>query len=348
MSENVRHRPLKLDPWAASSLLQKAIRRGETELAQRAGRLLYGYRGPAVFHRLCTIAVEDIGIADPDLLHEVARIGTDKALREILGSDAELIDNLCARMAGAVKDRSADYLISAATKLESAASELIALKHMPPEELVKVAADHGVPLIRRAVAALLACADNDAINAKLQPDRVEKLLDAFPVKLLPLHDAVLRLAHARSHPFCIMLPLIWSRWWHFGAQSKVVADELPGTEYLDGIPLYVFDFHTSAGKHAISRFAAENEELASLLTHWVPIGTHAEAAAIAAFYADAAPVARRLKWSCGSLLSYVGFLADMNGASCPRDGATPILECVRGNLEHLNRRRCAALGRNPR
>ena len=66
---------LNLDPWAASSLLQKAIRRGETALAQQAAAKLHGQRGNGIWRRLMTIAVEDIGIADVQLISDVVRLG---------------------------------------------------------------------------------------------------------------------------------------------------------------------------------------------------------------------------------------------------------------------------------
>lgn len=336
--------PLKLDPWAASSLLQKAIRRGEAGLASRAGLTLYRQRGPAVFKRLCMIAVEDIGLADISLIQDVVRIGTDKSLRSVLGSDAELIDDLCSRMASAPKDRSADYLICAATKLETALADRAELKNEPVSKLIGIATDENAILVRRAVAALLACG-SAGDDQPVQPAHVAHLLDAFPVKPLPLHDAVLRLIQVRAHPFCLMLPLIWSRWWHSGAGSDVVEDELPPAEFVGDVPLYAYDFHTAAGKQAIARFACENDAVAATLRACVPERNWISVAEIAAFYADAAPVARRLEWSGGNLLPSMGLNADMVGAGCPIAGITPILESVRSNLDHLNAMRRLALGR---
>src|SRR5438105_12366516 len=113
MPDNSHHDLLKLGPWTGSSLLQKSIRRGETELAQEAAMLLYRYRGTAVWRRLITIVIEDVGIAGLDLVSEVVRLGTDKALRAVLGSEAELLADLTAKLAAAPKDRGSDYLNSA-------------------------------------------------------------------------------------------------------------------------------------------------------------------------------------------------------------------------------------------
>lgn len=53
-----------IDAWTASSLLQKAIRRGETEYAQAAAINFHKLRGNAIWRRLTLIAYEDIGIGD--------------------------------------------------------------------------------------------------------------------------------------------------------------------------------------------------------------------------------------------------------------------------------------------
>ena len=335
---------LRLDPWSASSLLQKAIRRGEIQIAQAAAQSLHRQRGAAIWRRLSAIAVEDVGIADVGLVQEVTRIATDKALRAVLGPDAQLIDDLSLRMATATKDRSADYLYCAATKLETAWTERRELARLPFDKLVNVASDDHVPITRRAVAALLACAIDGGADGILNPDQVERLLDALPVKSLPLHDATRQLARIRAHPFCLMLPLIWSRWWHFGAGGEVVEEKLPISEFVCGVPLYTFDKHTAAGKQAISRFARENADMKRVLSRWVAKDKRIPVAEMAAFYTDAMPVSRKLRWACSEALEELGRLADMGMAGCPFDGVHAVLAATRSNLEDLNghRRRAHA------
>jgi hypothetical protein len=51
--------PIAADPWVISSLLQKSIRRGETEIARRAALTLFKHRGSSVWRRLMVIAFED-------------------------------------------------------------------------------------------------------------------------------------------------------------------------------------------------------------------------------------------------------------------------------------------------
>ena len=61
--------PIAADPWLISSLLQKSIRRGETDIARRAALTLSKHRGAAIWRRLIVIAFEDIGIAPDQCLH---------------------------------------------------------------------------------------------------------------------------------------------------------------------------------------------------------------------------------------------------------------------------------------
>jgi replication-associated recombination protein RarA len=58
---------LRCNRWIASSALQKAIRRGEIAIAQRAAFALHRDDRSATWRRLIAIAFEDIGPADIDV-----------------------------------------------------------------------------------------------------------------------------------------------------------------------------------------------------------------------------------------------------------------------------------------
>ena len=65
--------PLPIDPWLASSLLQKAIRRGEADVAARAALTLFRLRRAAIWRRFMVIAFEDVGAASIDALFVAVR-----------------------------------------------------------------------------------------------------------------------------------------------------------------------------------------------------------------------------------------------------------------------------------
>ena len=154
-----------------------------------------------------------------------------------------------------------------------------------------------------------------------------------------------QLTRIRAHAFALMLPILWSRWDHFGGEHTITTEPMRSSECLGGIPLYTFDQHTSLGKTAIARFACQNQQVAALLRKWVPEHRRADVAGIAAFYADAAAVQLAFRWPTGDLLSQMGAIADMSGAGCALDGAAPILATVSEQLAHLNWLRRSALQR---
>jgi replication-associated recombination protein RarA len=63
--------PLKISPWLAMSLLQKAIRRSESELAQYAAATLLLIAPDRLWRRCGAAAFEEIGVAD---LHTVSLV----------------------------------------------------------------------------------------------------------------------------------------------------------------------------------------------------------------------------------------------------------------------------------
>src|ERR1700674_1297397 len=79
--------PIAADPWIVSSLLQKSIRRGETEIAQRAALTLFKLRGSAVWRRFMVIAFEDVGIGSIDAVTITVAAGSDAACRKACGGD---------------------------------------------------------------------------------------------------------------------------------------------------------------------------------------------------------------------------------------------------------------------
>ena len=334
---------LKLDPWAVSSLLHKAIRRGEVELAQWAAVSLYQYRGQAIWRRLTNIAFEDIGIADPDLVLEITRIATDKQLRAVLGADLDLIADLTRKMAEAPKDRSTDYLICATLKLDHGRAQQAELAPKPIPELIEIAADTEQPLIRRAAASLVACTMDDKVIVGRPLDRVFAALQANDPD--PLCDAVRLAATKGLGAYILMAPLLWSAY-RKGQPRHPVPQSVPTPEWFHGMPLYIYDKHTAAGKKAITRLAQECSDVRAVLVDHVPPIARIKAALMGAFYADAVPISLRFDWRQSRDLEDLGFEADMHGAGCAAKGMRPVLVAVRDNMAALNaRRRDAVLSR---
>lgn len=341
MSENPHHHSLKLDPWAASSLLQKAIRRGEEFLAQQALSALYRYRGQAVWRRLAIIALEDVGIADPDLVWDCVRLASDPTERASRCFD--VLAELTARLASAPKDRSADYVLSGATLLETAQHDRREFDTWDRSAKLQMATADLEPVTRRAVAALSACTVATGSEELVDEKAARLFARAFPNVPDSLLKSALSLTGRNSHPFGLMLVLIWSQYEFTGGPCGYSNPPLPPAEYANGIPLYTFDKHTAVGKRAIAKLVEVSPKLREVLRQHVPEQDWTSVAEMAAFYADAAPVACRLEWFASELLEFGGFIADMEAAACPMTGASSVLECIKNNLTHLNQLRRDAL-----
>ena len=85
----------------ANSLLQKSIRRGEVEVAQRAA-LTFLAKGSAIWRRIIIIAFEDIGAGSADVVAMAVAGSTDVKWRKQSGGDMVVAAHLARLLAEAV------------------------------------------------------------------------------------------------------------------------------------------------------------------------------------------------------------------------------------------------------
>jgi hypothetical protein len=124
---------------------------------------------------------------------------------------------------------------------------------------------------------------------------------------------------------------------HSSGQQPSIADvAVPKTRFCRGIPVYALDKHTAAGQHAIGIFVSESLRVGDTIAQFAPDFRARDIAAMAAYYVDATPIARRLMWSQSVELEAIGLYSDMLSAGCPREGVNPVVEAVRDELNHLN------------
>src|SRR4051812_17875307 len=106
--------PFEEDGWIVSSVLQKSIRRGDVETAQRAALTLFLQRGSAIWRRLMVIAFEDVGVGSDAALASCVAVASNPNWRKANGGNEHAAIEVAGMLAEAPKDRSADYLICAA------------------------------------------------------------------------------------------------------------------------------------------------------------------------------------------------------------------------------------------
>jgi hypothetical protein len=320
---------LRLNLFEASSLLQKAIRRGEEGLAERAMVRLCRLRSLDVAARLLAIAFEDVGIDSVKALIKTVAVCADASASE------GALCGIARLLAKATKDRASSHLAAAAKShpiFEDARRIVGESSHSARLDLI---AEDDASLTVRAIAALRCSGLNWNGGRGERSDPLDWTL-AFGRLGVPA-DLLLatRTAFIRAHkPAIVMAPLIWLDV-NRGFRPSVTECQMPEAAAVDGVPLYIFDKHTAIGRTAIQRLARESQPVRDALSS-VPSSGAREIASIAAFYADGAPVARRLKWEGAAALESLGVEADMLRAGAPPASIGPILAGVRDNLGHLN------------
>jgi hypothetical protein len=329
--------PLQIDPWVASSLLQKAIRRGDVELAERAAITLHLHRGSGIWRRFLIIAFEDVGIGSVAALINTVVAATNRAWRTNNGGDEATACLIARSLVLAPKDRSPDHLIGSAWSHPALEETRVTMADRSLVQRLELVADISLPLPMRAMAAWHSSGIEWGRERRVGTGNLTALMSAFQQLGVPTDflEATRRAAIKTREPIVIMAPLLWLAAGRTPAPS-VVKCSVPTSPTIDGVPMYAFDKHTALGKAAIHQLARENEAVRGVLSAYVRHDQAREAACMAAFYADAAPVSLRLDWKGSAELEALGIENDMLRAGVPLEGIEPILTVVRDNLDHLN------------
>jgi hypothetical protein len=206
-----RPRLLAIDPWVASSLLHKAIRRGDVDLAERAAFTLTRHRGQGIWRPLIAIAFEDVGVGFVAALIQTTAACTSAAWLLTVGGD-ELAFRIVVRLlAEAPKDRSPDLLICAAHDHPTLERDRREVGAMSLDQRIQLVADTTSPLPMRAIAAWYASGVEWGKERRIGRGDLPGLMGAFrdlgvPADLVSAtHVAAMR----TREPIVVMTPLIW-------------------------------------------------------------------------------------------------------------------------------------------
>jgi len=328
--------PLKCDRWIASSLLQKSIRRGDADLAYRAGCRFLELDRSGIWRRLIIIAFEDVGVGDIRALIDTVFAIASADFRRTCG-EASVLKFIVRRLAEAPKDRSGDYLICAAHDHPCFSGVRDACRRASLFERLQLLADFSQPLANRAVAAWFASGINWRYDRQVQGGDLRALAGAYRDLGAGEELAYSIVLAAKRVPEALvaLAPLIWLEVQR-GGLTTICNNPVPETETISGVPLYAFDKHTRIGKRAIERLVSENKPFRDCIVRFLTKGSPRKAAEIAAFYADAAPLARRLDWAQSDALERLGIEADFNAAGLRLEGIDPVRAAMKAALDQLN------------
>lgn len=129
--------------WLLVSCLQKAIRKGFSDLAVEYADYLYDIDRSSLLYRLSVIAIEDIGLGNVDLIHEFMETQIKIANIEIAGGKSYTLKMVRA-FSESVKDRSACDLC--------ALSFMNEFESKTPQENEKMFLSETAPVVNRLIA----------------------------------------------------------------------------------------------------------------------------------------------------------------------------------------------------
>jgi hypothetical protein len=330
-------KPLKADQWVVNSLLQKSIRRGEVEVAQRAALTFLRQRGSALWRRFIIIAFEDVGAASPEAVAMTVIASTDASWRKRSGGNAVVATCLARLLAESPKSRSAEHLITSSDQHPSFEKERRLVRTSSTADNLNTVANKSSSLAHRALAGWSASGIGWK-GEKVADKDMPGLLDTYrrldvPEELV----AVTGIAAAASRePITLMVPLVWLAA-NEAQEPTTVHRDVPRSSVIDGVPNYALDKHTRTGRETIRELIKYNSEIRKCLEQYVARPQRNDAAYMAAFYADAAPLARNLVWWGGDELEALGTEADLLKVGVSPDGIAPLLRVFRENVQHLDK-----------
>ena len=326
------------DRWILLSALQKAVRRGETNIALSAAFTLLASDRAALFRRLPVIVLEDVGVGALNCTTGVIAASTNAAWRKSVGGDAHVLHALVSWVCRVPKCRAADNAILAGKDHPVFEGERERIGGMGTGQLVDVVADSSQPTTTRVMAAWrLAGTDRYPSTCwSAQRGDLDALFTAFdragvPMRLLAACRAAVGLMR---YPLPISLPVVWSA--VQGRPSEVQDCSVSPLTLANGVPTYALGKHTRLGKQALRMLTEQCDGLRRHLEQQSGCTSWTGAVGAAHFHVESAELGKQLLWGEACALERLGAAGDLNTFGIPVEAAPGFLNCFRTHLSNLD------------
>lgn len=284
---------LRIDAHTAASLLQKSIRRGRDDLALKAGQRLFDLQPSRLWRRLAVTLFEDVGLLDKQLALDLIACAPRRGSMPVSWTVvARLVRQLC----NATKTQVANNLLHIGRHDFDEATPLEGLDLLSFEEAARWITSDTATLVQRAKAVWqlsgMACDGQVIRHPSADRERVIAILadlSADPILEVIAREGVRLTGH--------VLPLVSVLEPAVGRQSSsyvVAADPMPPEQSFSGMPSWVFDQYTRAGKVALRRAVSECPSIAAdLAARALTPGQRFKALADAHFELESANLSHR-------------------------------------------------------
>lgn len=337
-----RFEPLPITPWIAMSLMQKAIRRGRTQLALRAAATLLVNAPDRLWRRCGGIAFEDIGVADPETVGLVTAALGGKRVRAALGGEWSVASLIVEAMASARKCRSADDLLMSVELHPTVAEARRAQAELSTDQLRRIVLSPA-SLHEHALALWYMLGTNRRPSRHLatrrgEPAFVFDVLDELGTPMTVVEIAREGFRRTRE----VLCPLVALVMIEGKPDETTVQDDEALPEVMLGpVPSWALDTYTREGRAALSRFVRSKSDTARWLRDHVPQARRMDFLGDVLFRVEGQITTRRLCWSLGDQLRR---LVDLECRGATSAEATEVLALMRADIPHLNRVRAEVMG----
>jgi len=328
---------MSIDPWVAMSLMQKAIRRGQTVLALDAASTLLQVSPERLWRRLGVTAYEDIGVADTDLISLTTVALRGKRFREPLGGEWAVASFLIERMCHSAKCRAGDDLIVLVEHDPDFEEPRLGLTFKPIEKLVSIATETG-SLTERAIAVWYAIGTDRCRSDHMRVRKGDPafVFDQFCEAAYP--ETTVEFCREGYRKINELLPVLVPSLEREASKAphQIVEDELPPEELIGEVPCWAFDMHTRNGKQALALLAKGDHRFGQWFRKYVQSDFGTKPLGNLLFRIESGLVDRRYRWGVGDELRVrADILSSGIGPSLSVDG----LELLRESLPELNEAR---------
>jgi hypothetical protein len=334
--------PLNVSPWIVMSLMQKAIRRGEEQLALRAAATLLHVSPERLWRRCGCIAFEDVGVADLDTVAIVTAALAGKKNRASLGGEWHVASYIVSRMVHAPKCRAADDLLLATKNHPLFEGARTRLASRTTDELIHIATGAD-PLPIRALAAWYAIGTDRRPSPCLKPRRGDPTAAFNALQEARIPTAVVEIAHEgfrkTGEVLCPFVALLCPLHQH---ETAIIEDDaFPPEVMIGNVPGWAYDVYSREGRAALASFIDCRTETARWVRDHIPPRQRVTFLGGIVFRVEGGLVRKRLRWKTADDLRRMVDI-ECNGPHC-RD-ATEVLQLMKADIPVLNGVRSEPMG----
>ncbi len=324
----IQPEPVSGDKWLLSSAMQKAIRHGDVERAERAATSLWYQDRLSFWRRLHVVALEDCGVASTDVVIAVLTATASPAWRRRVG-DLRVALHLVRLLCKSVKTRLADELLLQAERSSSYNKLRAHFANASDNLLIDYITDIDCLLVERSLA-LWYLAGTKKFPSELMPQRKgspEKAIEVLRSLAVPadLTESCISVLGRTQYALALFTPLVWQE----VRKQKTITirkNTIPVSLDVDGLPLYAADIFTRVGQSCFRQLQKSVPELQGYSIR--QIGT-------AVFYIEGGLLDKIITSPFLDDFCMAGEVADAEGVGLPLPDYLSLKDCVSKNMQLL-------------